>query len=452
MVNESWKRRVDAVANLVAGSPLVLVMAILVGLAFLHLLSPVSYRIEDPWAALTVVLLFSVAAMGGLMLHLMAYSSNASVIERAQVDPLAPFTQLSIRRAYNLCLTIGLSGVLLRGADYFVYRNYNFESSFASQRLAIAALEMASGGSDRGGAFSTVAAILFGFALTPFIFTRLAGPRLSRRDRLLAYFCVAGVGFEGVVLGGAMNVGFAAIFVAVVFLSTGGYEPMGCPRQKVPYAAVALIGFGVVAIASSLFVQRIQIMFGDPLSYLVALKSASFTEIPEDMVSLVRDPLIGYLVFSIFYLCDYALQGFAEFAYVVHSIDPFGNWEGSVQLSTPAKFLNRLFDIGINYSAGISNPRPGKFQTFFGDVYIDFGLFGGVIEMALLGFVWGHLYRSRLHGGMLGLFMDPFARTVLLMGPMVNLLSGGKFYFLVGLFVSAVIAEVTLVRAAEYRG
>jgi hypothetical protein len=95
------------------------------------------------------------------------------------------------------------------------------------------------------------------------------------------------------------------------------------------------------------------------------------------------------------------------------------------------------------FSSGeILNPRLGKYQTAFGDIFIDFGFFGGCLELFFVGFVFSVCYVRRLRGSVVCAFLDPLFRSFFVLGIIVNPLSGGLVYFLVGMIFCGIFVSV----------
>jgi hypothetical protein len=159
-----------------------------------------------------------------------------------------------------------------------------------------------------------------------------------------------------------------------------------------------------------------------------AYKSQS-TIVPSGyMVGLADEPLVGPIFATIYWISLYITSGVFNFTFVVehfYSVHTLGATQGEVITRGLSILTNR------EERPAFVNPLSGLYQTAFSDIYIDFGVWGGIAQSFAMGAIAAHVHWRRVQGRALGLFLDPVAKTFLLVSPLVSSFTGAGLYYLV---------------------
>ena len=59
---------------------------------------------------------------------------------------------------------------------------------------------------------------------------------------------------------------------------------------------------------------------------------------------------------------------------------------------------------------------PGLYQTIFGDIYIDFGPIGGIVQSFIMGAVSATAHVARMRGSLAAQMLDAIFKAFLVMG------------------------------------
>tara|TARA_B110000879_G_C11177507_1_gene516763 strand:- start:1014 stop:2300 length:1287 start_codon:yes stop_codon:yes gene_type:complete len=150
------------------------------------------------------------------------------------------------------------------------------------------------------------------------------------------------------------------------------------PKYKMPFILFAKIFFlGITFILSmaTIFLWRLGEMEVD-VSMSIFNSGYAYTVTPsENILDLTSSGIFGDLFLAIISLIQYAIHGFYEFQLLVENFNGDHTY-GQQLLWFPLKVYNVLggsFSItDLNYVRGVRN---GIFSSFFGPIFIDFGIF-----------------------------------------------------------------------------
>jgi hypothetical protein len=291
---------------------------------------------------------------------------------------------------------------------------------------------------------------LTGFCFLPAILVLLNPKLVGRNGRLAAFAVALYPPFESVFFQGGTSGVALALFLLISVLATrpGVAAAKPQPRRKrrhltVPQQlAVITFGLGGMLLGGALFTSRVKLMAGSISQYLLfAAGSNANIVVPSQLaLRLVDVPFFGQIAFVIYWISLYVTSGVYNLLFVLDRGIPFHTGG-----ETQAQVFIRAFDIltgnGTRPSITEANPLAGLYQTMFGDVFLDFGIVGGVVQCLAMGVVAALVHRARLRGNFAAQVIDPVLKTFLLMGIFVSSLSSfGLFVLIAALVVIGVSA------------
>lgn len=355
-------------------------------------------------------------------------SSSRQVQTRAPAD----YTPLFVA----VCL-LAILGVSLRLFDHLILRDADLAiAEIARRKIDVSATADQS-------PLGLIAAPMVAFCYFPMLLLALNSRRLPGPARLLAYVLVAFPALEAFFFqGGAMGAGYALIMLLCIHSVRRSQQSGGRPlrrsiltgRQQVfSGAAVAIIVVG----AAALYQARIGELTGWSVSqYLLYLQiSSQNILVPSTLLLTLSDiPIIGSIFAGIYWFCLYVTSGVHNLMFVIE-VPAILHTSGGTQ----GQVFVRAFDILTNSSRPPiidANPLAGFYQTMFGDVFLDFGVIGGLVQCLLMGIGAGLVHRARMRGYLVGQILDPILKTFVMMGVFISSLSAfGLFILMAGLGV-----------------
>lgn len=416
-------------------SPHRLAISVLLFLMALYAVAPLSYR-YDSVTGLVVL------SLGFLIFILFSVVSTYIFNGKTNTTIYFCFDRLLMILS-KLCLIFALIGVALRLVDGLFVRGFDFSEGIVAFRLGMQDLTYSEGtGVERAGITSAIGAIFCGFTYPLGIFLIYWWKSLGKKFRIIAIPLASYPAIEGFIGAGVWGAAFLYLFLGFAWLHRLNLQRLNLDFQKrVVKTKLSLFlglaaGVGILFVGGELFVSRIEYMFNDLGTYLSYTAAQSFVVPPLWLYEALQIPIVGDLFMIIFWLCDYLLQSPAEFSYFFTHFDDANLMLGAKQFFVINKFLSivGLTDFSA-YDLALVNPRPGRYQTFIADVYMDFGIIGVVTEMCILGIASGWLFCSRRKGNISGIFIYPFVQAMIVSGFLINGFAGQRFYFLTALLI-----------------
>lgn len=417
-------------------SPHGLVIRVALSLGLLYVISPVSFAYSSQsmvWVlgGFAVFILFSFLGSG-------ASAAPASVLIWDSSGTAASGYDELVDKCFRNLLVLSALGVSSRFYDFFLLRGFSFADGFVSLRLSLQSLSYGEGSDvSRASAVSALGAILYGFVYPLSVIVVVYWHQVRRlywRSRFAVILLFAPV-LESVFNAGVMS---AAFFVLCIFFSLL-YRMSLFGRQLNRAIIYRALGILVVLLwfGSWSFLQRVELMYGSVDLFLI--ESGSFARPSTYLAESFGVPFFGPITFAIFWFSGYVLQGPSEFSFLVDHFRPSDHMNGFKQFFIFDKFFSVL-GLGGGFSASdvsVVNPRPGRYQTMFGDMFIDYGLLGVLVQSSLLGFVAGRLYALRSARHFVAVLLYPFVQSSIVFGFLINVFSSARLYFLVAALLTA---------------
>jgi hypothetical protein len=247
-------------------------------------------------------------------------------------------------------------------------------------------------------------------------------------------------------------IGPLTLWIIAVALLKGGIRMS--PRSILVYVALAIGGFIYFVYGH----QQRDVLYGvdRPLQALqvapvrkLYAPSPGFMAWFEGQPDIAQRALYGWIE-----LAWYNTHGMYEFQKTVNYADPDDPSWGAAQFATALYFFRTL---------GISTPGEetwrrnlptyGFYSTFFGPVYLDFGVGWGLVYCGLFGFLTQLVWNLARVGRISGVMLYPFAGSVVLNMPANNLIVAGLGVPILGTTLFAVVLVTAWVRlVAPKRG
>lgn len=360
------------------------------GWLFVFILAPVDPRWGDDMSGYMLVLL----GVAGLLL-------GARLPEAVGVEARDVFiSENACLNALKICTLLGFIGLACKVFDSIILRGVDF-----SQDALVAREQM--GRSETNG-FAVAAAALVPFgnaALLMGWYAKRIG--LVKHIKRSAWIIGAAPGVMSMLLASRSAL---LIFGCLIFAAWINLAPRIRLRHVVGFV---LIAFGATSLFAIVFVNRVE-MSG--MTMLMAARYSAYTQVvPLQLwaMSIIDGAgTLGPLLAGYASMLQYFTSGLFEFIYLVDlKSDNFGG--GSYTFFFVPKFLAlvtsgaydaRLTDMGND----LLNPRSGVFQSFFGPLYLDFGVYVPlfcVIFGAIAGFLRCAVLRGNLFAFPLYAFM-----------------------------------------------
>lgn len=342
---------------------------------------------------------------------------------------------------YRVCLSLALFGIVIRFFDFLVLRGLDFSDGVVGARLALQGLTYSSSSeASAAGGISAIGAIFYGFCFPVTMIYIVYLNEISERFKWSSIVVMIAPIIDSLLNAGIMGAAFTFLYICFAFLYRWHlFDVVFSFKRIVP---VIVLGFGTLYIGAELFSSRVELMFGDIETYFY--HSQGLLKPNRFFMDLMELPIIGGLAFSFYWLSSYLLQGYSEFSFLLD------NFKGDFLYGFKQFFvINKFFSvIGVMefnaFELTLANPRPGRYQTALGDVYMDFGVYGLVIQPALFALASAYFYIRRIEGSLGAAIVYPFIQASIVMAPLINTLSGARMYSLVACLIVMVMINFTL--------
>ena len=402
-------------------SPHAIVCYTLAALFFLYIISP----LEFTYFSVSLAFVF----IGGAIFIASSYFLCQLLGKgRDRSTPFSTFQHFRVRKLFLLCFYLSVIGVFLRFFDFFVLRGFNFDEGLASLRLSLQSMTYSdSSDISKAGMVSALGAFLFGFTYPLTMILIMFYPNIPYLYRKLGVLLVSAPIVDSLLNAGIMGAAFTLLYIFFALLYKWHLFNTKLNIKIISY--VTLIIFALLWVGSWNYLNRVEIMFGDIQTYFN--NSAGIIRPGSKLIDLFDVPVIGSFAFTYYWITSYLLQGVAEYSFLFDNFNSNNLLYGAKQFFVVDKFLSIIgltsFDA---YQLTAVNPRPGRYQTVFGDIYMDFGVLGMLVQPLIAGLIFAYTYLARGRGKLWALIIYPFFQASIVSGFLINSLSGARFYFL----------------------
>jgi hypothetical protein len=204
---------------------------------------------------------------------------------------------------------------------------------------------------------------------------------------------------------------------------------------------IVFVGYSTYILKSRVEAEGIK----DPTVFVGIAEQARDFKINEPYRTMLKSetPGVSQLVMTGSSLTYYMNHGYFEFSNLYEHEQNKPPLFGVMQFAPVVQVLNTVGVKTTTVAEGQDRiPKPGLFYTFFGNVLIDYGVFGGLFYCFLLGAFIKLLWVRAKAGSLLCLLLYPFFVSVIFHFPMLDMIAGGY-----GLFVLfGIVFSVGLIR------
>lgn len=282
------------------------------------------------------------------------------------------------KRWINTLIILSIIGLLTKGYDLIVNKNYLSYASSSDFKSNYT-----------GGSFnfiSLICALLFPMTLLLLLAYIDDKKSFAKKQEIAVWLNFAGIILFSVVIGTRTQITFIAVAVLFIFFSKKLTLSKAKKIKIVAFISAFLIGFFFYS--ATVLSSRLQYQKKNTSDALIYLENMHHLDIDEFVWDFLDNNVVdGNIIYSIVSLRHYLIHGVYQFQLLVDMFDTKNIAYGQYQFNPIFKGLSLL---GVSYRTieNIENfvPESGVYSTFFGDVYVDFGIYG-FIYMFLLGII-----------------------------------------------------------------
>ncbi|EKF54428.1 hypothetical protein I215_12388 [Galbibacter marinus] len=392
------------------------IYGILIWILF-YLISPISY--SYPISSVSIILL-----LGSYLLFFLGYSIGSKV---KHLRIISTNSRRNSIKLYYIFLGISVLSVLCLFIDSFVIRGININNGAFENREI---LENST--PSIIGIFGNIikASVFLNFFL--YFQHNFRKPYLLYANYALIMYFI----FESF-LTGSRSIPF--FYVILIILILFHFKII---QLKIKYLFyLGILGILFFILLTETFISRtIEFTGTREQAIIFILKKGTYldyTKIDESFLSFVIS-IDSYYLQSFFVglasFYGYYLHSIVEFSYLIDHFDSPARL-GSHTFFVIAKFFKIIFGGGYELTLNYV-PRPGKYTTFFGDIFMDFKYYTPFFMM-LFGYWQSRLYKSVIAKNNYTIIpLILFLCILNFIFPVFNLITGGKgIYLIIGLIL-----------------
>lgn len=411
----------------------------------LFFVSPVKY----PLSISTLILVFILLSLGNG-----AYFTGRYCGKQKYRVPRADNSYFNYQKFFKFLLVTSGVYFVLTGIKYMqLIASYGVNFSLYGLTQLRVLLENPS--YIKGGNLIGVLASLFsGFPLLSIPFYTLFRHRFPANKQvalLLISFFYLGTTY---LTGGRNGAMITLLIIAFSYLGvrqTFGKKRIVLSRSLKSIMAVLLVG--VFFSFSKIFIDRAELTMGTLWDYITYFIESHFYELRPYARALLDNEWTYRYYFPIMFFHEYFVHSLNELDILLHTtFDNFPYW-GGYEFHTFTLFLNKLGTGFISIEQITADlPRPGRYLTLFGGLYLDFGNIGLVLSVGFLYFFLGRSHRKFVRTRRLVPFLwFIYLYIIILLGPIYSLI-GVSVYpgFLVAILIVSVLIKLGYFRPVNF--
>lgn len=416
-------------------SPIKIFLFLALSWIIVNSLAPFSFLFSYNFLSLSIIIGTSIAFICGALLSMILpyrqYLIGTDI--STNHDDIINYQRSRARAIFWPVWSLSALGVTLRFWDRFITRGFLFTDNVTSTKLAL--LELG----ETTSLTAALGAIFFSFVYPLFAICLIDG-KLTLRKKLSALPILVYPIYDGFAQGTILGSGAALLFY---YFSTKCIDPNFFSSHKKSsflltnrISMISIVALSII-VASNIFLDRVLFMYDDPSIYMQSQRYSSYVVYDEFAYRMVDK--FGSLAFVPIWIMHYFVSGVHNLFFLIQNFQSSDLLFGQYQLNVPSKFFKILgLASPLDGSQIVAlNPLPGRYQTFWGPAFMDFGIFIP-IESFIIGFVSGRLYKRAESFELLGILVYPYVQSLIVIGFFVNGLVGERLYFLVGLIAVAI--------------
>jgi len=324
-----------------------------------------------------------------LAIYVIAFILGATflkVIERNKESLEVSHEGTYNKKWINTLIILSIIGLLTKGYDLIVNKNYlsySGSSDFKSNYTG-----------DSFNFISLISALLFPMALLLLLAYIDDKKSFEKKQKIAVWANFGGIILFSVAIGTRTQITFIAVAVLFIFFS----KKLNLSKSKkikiIAFISVFLIGFFFYSV--TILSDRLQYQKKNTSDALIYLEKMHHVDLDDFIWNFLDNNVVsGEIIYATVSLRHYLIHGIYQFQLLVDVFDTDNIAYGQYQFNPIFKGLSLL---GVSYRTigNIENfvPESGVYSTFFGDVYIDFGIYG-FIYMFFLGVISQMIFSRR---------------------------------------------------------
>ncbi len=412
----------------------------------LFLVSPLDYPFEI-WTFFGV--------LGLLLLGNISYVFGRYFGSRKYLIPTEASPRFDEQRFYRFILLTSFLYFFLTAVKYAqLHVAYGFGFSFHGLnqlRIALENPDYVMGGSLVG----VIASVFAGFPLLSLPFFALFQEKCSARQKITllgtggAYLLTTFLtgGRNGAMI--TMLIMVFSVFVVVKIFGKKRIQFSG--PSKLLFFAVFLFLFKSF---SAIFISRAEILMGNLPDYIDYFIDTHFYSMRPYAYNLLHNEQTVRTYFPIMFFHEYFVHSLNELDLLFKSSPANFPYWGGYEFYTFTLFFNKLGAAFTPINEILTElPRPGRYYTLFGGLYLDFGVTGMIVAVSILYFGVGRAFRNFLRTrSLISLMWFIYFYLIIFLSPIYSLIGTAIFPgFLVALIVCTTFHRFGYFKSKPYK-
>jgi hypothetical protein len=385
-------------------------------------------------APVKIVNTLNLSSIAYIVLCLLAFCLGTAMIRSKKIYPevtIIKVNKKNLVRIYHITFCLGLTGVIFRYMDLFLYRGMSLDNSVLDN------FDLAAEGS--GNMLSVIASMLVSCVYIPFTLDMICNKLHRKNGKILSFVLIVLSTISSLLLTSRFAIVTPLVYCIIVLFYSGKIK-FKISIKAILFLLLCVIVF--VNIISSLMIRRMNDMHNQPSSvvFIGATDKVPVTSEFQQLLYQNEGKWAYPYLFAYANITQYSTHAIFEFPIVKEYVEEKGDYfYGSATFLVITKFVAKIFNPEYDILKDIAehNARPGIWSTFFFLWYLDFRWFG-IFMMLLLGYVtkkvWAGLYYN-LH--ILYLPIIVYVAIILFLTLQLNLIAGVGTFALVTFSVIA---------------
>ncbi len=309
------------------------------------------------------------------------------------------------RRSLTIIALIGIFSFVLRLIDRVYIRHISFSTDFDQTLIQLSSTPPSVAG--------IIGALGLFFCYIPLLYSFLQKNHKIHPLYILIYFIPM---FDAVMIGQRFQILTGFFLFVITYLSI----------KKINFKRIIFLSsiFSLILfVAILLIIHRYD---NHNMQLFTSLVNSGYAQtlLPNDWILSAESSsgIDHYFLFILSNISQYFFHGIYEFSYLLDSNIQPGTTFGQFSLQMPYKLIKPILHLPLSPWQDL--PHQGIYLSYFGIMYIDFGLLG-LFFSAILGFIFGISYRKYKQGYLQYYFLYIYISYIIIMMPVTSMVSYG---------------------------
>jgi oligosaccharide repeat unit polymerase len=337
-------------------------------------------------------------------------------------------------------IVTGVIGTIFRFYDLIVLKSYFSYSSATDFRLSYESNNL------DVGLISIISSFIFPISIFPFLLMLYFKELFTKRYQILSLLLTITFILYNVLRGGRTTITLILLMFLIGLLITNRIKFKINKINFKYYTIFLILGALFITYSINILTSRLEINGFTIISHLYHLEKNYGITIHEEFLNFLNNnPNFSAVLYTFISIAWYFTHGLYEFEILIQGFDTGNLFWGGTQFYPVFKLFNIL---GLtNFSLDDLStyiPTYGRYSTFFGAVYTDFGILG-FVNLFIYGFIsqifWFKFKKAKL----VSLIVYPFIGAVIFHAPFLNMIqAGGGLYILFSLIICSLLLKVRI--------